>query len=161
MQKFEMVGMKCIGNKKLLEEPLSRIGVFASRSEDPAVGIIREQWAKAKGRERRCIVGTFHSKAECELLYFVLKNGGYAVWFLGCRLPDRLPDFCKRAIRYRKLLIVSCFNSEHHSYATARYCAHLADMCSSYLVIWSMKENGMIAPIYNKAVTKGKWAERF
>lgn len=161
MKGLKMVGMKCVGNMKLLTEPLSRIGVFASRSDDPAIGIIREQWAMKKGKEHRCIVGTFHSKAECEILYFVLKNGGYAVWFMGCSLPPKLPEFCKRAIRFRKLLIVSCFNSEHHSYAKARYCAHLADMCSSYLVIWSMKENGMIAPIYEKACAKGKWVERF
>ncbi|MCF0221484.1 MAG: hypothetical protein HUK19_04240 [Fibrobacter sp.] len=161
MSVLELVGMKTVGNKKLLTEPTSRIGVFASRSEDPAVGIIREQWAMKKGRERRCIVGTFHSKAECEILYFVLKSGGSAVWFLGCALPPKLPDFCKRAIRFRKLLIVSCFNSEHHSYARSRYCAHLVDMCSNYLVIWSLNEKGMIAPIYQRACDRGKWVERF
>lgn len=161
MNRMKMVGMKLVGNRSLLTEPWSRIGVFASRSEDPAVGIVREQWAMAQGRKRKCIVGTFHSRAECEILYFVLKYGGSAVWFMGCSLPSKLPDFCKNAIRRKKLLIVSCFNREHHCYATARYCAHLVDMNSSWLAIWSMKENGMIAPIYNRAVAAGKWAEVF
>lgn len=156
-----MVGVKYKGNLSLLNEPWSRIGVFASRSQDPAIGIIREQWARAKGRQHKCIIGTFHSKAEIEILYFVLKNGGAAVWLMGCRLPEKLNDFCRKFIRKGKLLMISCFNLDHHCYATARYCTQLADMYSSHLAIWSMKENGMIAPIYKRAIQKGKWVERF
>lgn len=161
MKAFEMVGVKCMGNKSLLTEPRQRIGVFASRNQDPAIDIIREQWACAKGRQKKCIIGTFHSKAELEILYFVLKYGGSAVWLMGRTLPQELNAFCKEAIRKKRLLIVSCFNHEHHCYATARYCIHLTDMYSSYLAIWSMKEGGMIEPVYNRAVQKGKWVERF
>ncbi|MCQ2102445.1 MAG: hypothetical protein MJY98_04395 [Fibrobacter sp.] len=161
MKPFKMIGVRYKGNTSLLTDPWARIGVFASRSEDPAIGIIREQWARTKGRQHKCIIGTFHSKAEVEILYFVLKYGGSAVWIMGCSLPRKLNDFCKEAIRKKRLLIISCFHREHHSYATARYCAQLADMFSSYLAIWSMKEGGMIEPIYNRAIQRGKWVERF
>ena len=116
MNEIEMVGMRTLGNTKLLTESRARIGVFASRDTDPAIDIIREQWAMQKGKQRKCIVGTFHSKAECEILYFVLSRGGSAVWFLGCALPERLPHFFKEAVRKKQLLVVSCFNCEHHSY---------------------------------------------
>ena len=64
MNEIEMVGMRTLGNTKLLTESRARIGVFASRDTDPAIDIIREQWAMQKGKQRKCIVGTFHSKAE-------------------------------------------------------------------------------------------------
>ncbi len=158
---LDLVGGCYVGNATLLTHPWNRIGVFASRSEDSAVGILREQWAMKMGRTRRCIVGTFHSSAECEILYFVLRFGGSAVWFLGCSLPAKLPDFCEAAVRKGRLLIVSCFHREHHTYASARYCAHLADMYSSRLAIWSMKEGGLIQPIYDRAKANGKMVEVF
>lgn len=153
--------MNFIGNIQLLEASSSRIGVFASRSQDAAIDIIREQWAMAKGKQHKCIVGTFHSKAEIEILYFVLKFGGSAIWFMGCALPEELPKFAQKYVKRNKLLIVSCFHQKHHNIYTARYCCHLADMASSYLVFFSRKENGMHAPIYNRAVTRGKWVENF
>lgn len=157
---LEMKGVSYVGDPALLTLPWSRIGVFASRSADPAVGILREQWAMAKGRAHSRIIGTFHSRAECEILYLVLKYGGSAVWLMGCALPE-LNDFCKKYIRRGRLLIISCFNREHHTYATARYCAQLADMYSSRLAVWSMKENGMISPICERAAASGKLVERF
>lgn len=161
MKPFEIVGMNSIGNTKLLEEPLARIGVFASRSQEAAIDIIREQWAIAKGRQRKCVVSTFHSKAEMEILYFVLKYGGSAVWLLGCSLPKELPKFAQKYIKRGKLLILSCFHREHHNVFTARYCSHLVDMASSYLVFFSRKETGMLTPIYERATARGKWIESF
>ncbi|PWJ68346.1 MULTISPECIES: hypothetical protein [unclassified Fibrobacter] len=160
-EKLEMFGGNYVGDPTLLTLPWSRIGVFASRSEDPAIGFLREQWAMSKGRKRCCVIGTFHSQGECEILYHVLKFGGSAVWLMGCSLPAELSNFCKDAIRKGRLLIVSCFNREQHTYATARYCAHLADMYSSRLAIWSMKEGSMIQPIYNRAKANGKMVEVF
>ena len=159
--KLPLAGGRYVGNLDLVREPWSRIGVFASRSEDPAVAILREQWAMQTGRSRRCVVGTFHSRAECEILYFVLKFGGSAVWFLGCSLPEKLPEFCKNAIARGRLLIVSCFHREHHSFETSRYCVHLADRFSSRLAIWSMKEGGMIQSVYDRAIASGKMVEAF
>lgn len=161
VENLDLIGGCYVGNISLLTRPWSRIGVFASRSDDPAVGILREQWAMKMGRTRRCVVGTFHSPAECEILYFVLRFGGYAVWFMGCSLPEKLPEFCDAAIRKGRLLIVSCFNREHHSYASARYCAHLTDMYSSRLAVWSMKAGGMVHSIYNRAKPAGKMVEVF
>ncbi len=161
MKSFEIGGMNCLGKTALLEEPCARIGVFASRSQDSAIDIIREQWAIAKGRQHKCIVGTFHSKAEMEILYFVLKYGGSAIWFMGCALPTELPEFAQKYVKRGKLLIVSCFHREHHSIHTARYCSHLVDMASSYLVFFSRKETGMLTPIYERAIAKGKWVESF
>ena len=161
MKNFEIVGMNCIGNTKLLEEPRTRLGVFASRSQDAAIDIIREQWATAKGREHKCIASTFHSKAEIEILYFVLKYGGSAIWFLGCSLPKELPKFAQKYVKRGKLLIISCFHLEHHSIHTARYCCHLVDMVSSYLVFFSRKETGLLTPIYERAKERGKWIENF
>ena len=161
MNEIEMVGMRTLGNTKLLTESRARIGVFASRDTDPAIDIIREQWAMQKGKQRKCVVGTFHSKAECEILYFVLSRGGSAVWFLGCALPERLPHFFKEAVRKKQLLVVSCFNCEHHSYATAHYCRHLADMASNSLVFWSKKEGSSLQPIYERAIASGKRVECF
>ena len=112
MKEFDMVGMRTIGNVELLQKPHARIGVFASRQLDSVGSIIKEQWSVAKGRQRKCIVGTFHSRSECEILYLVLKYGGSAVWFMGCKLPDTLPDFCKKAVKSGRLLMVSCFNRE-------------------------------------------------
>lgn len=160
-EKLEMVGGNYIGDPTLLTLPWKRVGVFASRSTDPAMGILREQWAMSKGRKRCCIIGTFHSPGECEILYHVLKFGGSAVWLMGCALPAELPNFCKGAIQKGRLLMVSCFNREHHSYATARYCAQLADRYSSSLAIWSMKEGGLVQSIYNRAKNNGKRVEVF
>lgn len=148
MYGFEWAGTNHIGNTKLLHSRQKRIGVFASRSNDPAIDISREQWAIQIGREHKCIIGTFHSKAEKEILYFVLKYGGSAVWLMGCSIPDKLPDFCKSAIDRNKLLIISCFQQEHRSFATARFCAHLARTFSKQSVIWSMKEGGLTHSIY-------------
>lgn len=161
MKKFEMVGMKTIGNTDLLQKSRTRIGVFASRQSDSAGNIIREQWATSKGRQRKCVVGTFHSQPESEILYYVLKHGGSAVWFLGCKLPEQLPDFCKKAVKSGRLLLVSCFNREKHNLATARYCMHLVDIASSYLVFWSLNESRMLGPIHARAVARGKWVESF
>ena len=161
MNEFEMVGMKTLGNTKLLTEPRTRLGVFASRDADPSIDIIREQWAMEKGKQRKCIVGTFHSRAECEILYLVLSRGGSAIWFLGCSLPDSLPHFFKEAVRKKQLLVVSCFHREHRSLATARYCRHLVDMVSNSLVFWSRTEGGSLQPIYDRAVARGKWVMCF
>lgn len=161
MNEFEWVGTQALGNKNLLSANIRRIGVFASRDEDTAIAIIREKWAVKKGREHKCIIGTFHSKAECEILYFVLKHGGSAVWLLGCALPQQLPKFCMEAIRRKRLLIVSSFHREHHNIATARYCLQLTATFSNYLVFWSMKDGGLLQPIYNKALSCEKWVERF
>lgn len=158
---LDLVGGCYVGNTRLLTHPWRRIGVFASRSSDPAVDVLREQWAMKMGRTRQCIVGTFHSPAECEILYLVLKFGGFAVWFMGCSLPEKLPNFCKGAIRKGRLLMVSCFHREHHTYATARYCVHLTDMYSGRLAVWSMKTGGMIQPIYDRAIANGKMVEVF
>lgn len=153
--------MKYIGNLKLLEDSVKRIGVFASRTQDPTINIIREQWAMAKGRKHKCIAGTFHSKAEVEILYFILKYGGTAIWFMGCSLPEKLPKFAQKYIKRGKLLIISCFHLEHHNIYTARYCCHLVDMISNYLVFFSRKETGLLASIYTHAVKRGKWIESF
>ncbi len=153
--------MSWTGNINLLEEKHPRIGIFASQVQDPTLDIIREQWAKAKGRQHKCLVSTFHSKAEIEILYFVLKYGGSAIWFMGCALPTELPKFAQKYVKRGKLLIVSCFHREHHSIHTARYCSHLVDMASSYLVFFSRKETGMLTPIYERAIAKGKWVESF
>jgi len=161
METFEVAGMNFIGNTKLLTEPRARIGVFASRNADPVIDIIREQWATEKGKRRKCIVGTFHSRAECEILYIVLKYGGSAVWFLGCSLPKSLPHFFREAVRKKQLLVVSCFRREHHTLATARYCQHLADMTSNSLVFWSRQADGSLQPLYERAVARGKWVECF
>jgi hypothetical protein len=109
MNEIKMVGMKTLGNTKLLTESRARVGVFASRDTDPAIDIIREQWA----------------------------------------------------VRKKQLLVVSCFNCEHHSYATARYCRHLADMVSNSLVFWSKKEGSSLQPIYDRAMARGKRVECF
>jgi hypothetical protein len=161
MKEFEIVGMKTMGNMELLQKPRARIGVYASRQLDGAEGIIREQWAIAKGRQRKCIAGTFHSQSECEILYYVLKYGGSAVWFMGCKLPDTLPDFCKKAVKSGRLLMVSCFNRERHNLATARYCMHMVDLASSYLVFWALEGSRMLGPIRARAVARGKWVECF
>ena len=65
MKEFDMVGMRTIGNVELLQKPHARIGVFASRQLDSVGSIVKEQWAVAKGRQRKCIVGTFHSCSRC------------------------------------------------------------------------------------------------
>ena len=161
MKEFEMVGMNTIGNMELLQKPRARIGVYASRQSDSAEGIIREQWAMSKGRQRKCIVGTFHSRSECEILYYVLKYGGSAVWFMGCKLPEQLPDFCMKAVKSGRLLMVSCFNREKHNLATARYCMHLVDIASSYLVFWALEGSRMLGPIHARAIACGKWVECF
>lgn len=110
MEPFDFTGMNCFGNKKLLEEQRPRIGVFASQVQDQELELIREQWAIAKGRQHKCLVSTFHSKEEIEILYFNLKYGGYAIWFMGCALPKELPKFAQKYVKRGKLLIVSCFH---------------------------------------------------
>ena len=161
MNEFEMAGMKTIGNVGLLQSHRARIGVFASRQLDSVGSIVKEQWAMMKGRQRKCIVGTFHSRSECEILYLVLKYGGSAVWFMGCELPDPLPNFCKKAVKSGRLLMVSCFNRERHNLATARYCMHMVDIASSYLVFWALEGSRMLGPIHARAVARGKKVECF
>lgn len=161
MEEFNFAGTRTKGNLKLLTHHHYRIGVFASRTEDSADDTLRLQWAIRKGNEHRCIVGTFHSQAECEILYFALKNGGSAIWFMGCAIPKQLPDFCKNYIKSRRLLIVSCFNSEHHNIYTARYCTHLANMVSEKLVFFNRKTKSIHTYIYNQAVRNGKKTESY
>ena len=161
MKEFEIVGMKTMGNMELLQKPHARIGVYASRQLDNAESIIRKQWAISKGRRHKCVVGTFHSQSESEILYYVLKYGGSAVWFMGCKLPDTLPDFCKKAVKSGRLLMVSCFNHERHNLATARFCMHMVDLASSYLVFWALEGSRMLGPIHARAVARGKWVESF
>lgn len=153
--------MNCLGNMNLLDEKRPRIGVFASQVQDPTLDIIREQWARAKGRQHKCLVSTFHSKAEIEILYFALKFGGYAIWIMGCSLPAELPKFAEKYVKRGKLLIVSCFHLEHHNIYTARYCCQLSSMACGHLVFFSRKENGMLTPIYERAKERGKWIESF
>ncbi len=154
-------GMKCLGNKKLWYDKKERIAVFASRSQDPVVAIAREHWAKYQGRYGKCIVSTFHSRAECEILFFVLTHGGSAIWLLGRSLPTELNGICKMALRQKRLLIISCFNRDHHTRETSRYCAHLAATKSKHHVYWSLNESGVLASIYNRAVAKNYQVERF
>lgn len=161
MEKIETAGMNFIGNISLLEKPLARIGVFASRSQDIAIDIIREQWAIAKGRQHKCIAGPFHSKAEIEILYFVLKYGGTAIWFMGCALPKELPQFAQKCVKKGKLLIVSCFHQKHHNIYTARYCCHLTDMTSNRLAFFSRSDKSIHTFIYERAQMRKKWVESF
>lgn len=161
MEPFDFIGMNCIGNKKLLEEQRPRIGVFASQVQDQELELIREQWAIAKGRQHKCLVSTFHSKEEIEILYFNLKYGGYAIWFMGCALPKELPKFAQKYVKRGKLLIVSCFHREHHNIYTARYCCQLSSMVCGHLAFFGRKERGIHTPIYKKGKTQGKWIENF
>lgn len=154
-------GMRCLGNRKLWHDQKERIAVFASRSEDPEMAMVREQWAKAQGRFGKCIVGTFHSRAECEILFYVLTHGGSAIWLMGRALPKELNRICKMAVRQKRLLVISCFNLERHTRSTARFCAHMAATKTKHHVYWSLDENSALMPIYNRAVAAGFKVERF
>ncbi len=160
MKKMKLIGTKCEGNLRLWTTiPATRISVFASQTVNVHGNYQLEQWASEHGRLRHCVIGTFHSDAEREILNLVLANGGKAVWFRGCRLPFQYTDVHLQAFLDGRLLVVSCFNRKHHTEATARFCAHWAAMCTDHHAYWFGFKSDFLTPMCQKAFAWGKHVE--
>lgn len=156
MNKIKMIGMRHMGAVRLWRGPEVKIGVFASRKGVEVSSQQRELWAAEQGRLHHCVVGTFHSHAECEVLNGVLANGGFAVWIRGCDFPRDFTDIWIQALLEGRLLIISCFHRKRHTEATARYCSHLVAMCTKRHVYWLRKDEDFLRPICQKAISWGK-----
>lgn len=159
-----LTGMSWIGNVSLWRMGRkNRIGVFANAGSiehrDGTLDIARCQWAIKMGTERKCLVGTFFSYPEQEILRLHLRHGGRAIWLLGRSFPEKFNADCAKAIYENRLLVVSCFWKPRWGYSTYRYCCQLTSMCSASLVFWSLGENPCAAAIYRKAMAYGIPAE--
>lgn len=159
-----LTGMSWIGNASLWRMGRkNRIGVYAdASSSNIACGNLdqeRSQWAIEMGAQHKCLVGTFFTWPEKEILRLHLRHGGRAIWLLGRSFPKSFNTDCAKAIYENRLLVVSCFWKPRWGYSTYRYCSQLVSMCASSLVFWSLKEGCCAAAIYRKAVAYGVPAE--
>lgn len=151
-----------IGNHELLKQaPENCIGVFSDYCNDSSVDYDRCQWAMLMGRSRKCIVGTFNSTTEKEILRIHLRHGGSAVWLLGTAFPAKFNRDCRQATCEGRLLVLSCFWLEKRSFAAYRFCCQLTSMCSRQLVFWSMGNSRYSSFVYRNAVSKGLSVKRY
>lgn len=151
-----LTGMSWIGNASLWRMGRkNRIGVFAGEQARSNVDSERCQWAIKMGARRQCLVGTFFTRAEQEILRLHLRHGGRAIWLLGRSFPKGFNTDCAKAIYENRLLVVSCFWKSRWGYSTYRYCTQLVSMCAASLVFWSIGENQCTAAVYRKAMAYG------
>ena len=152
MNKIKLLGVNCEGSMRLWRGPEVKISVFASRHFD-ADDCGLNQWAAAMGERHRCLVGTFHSKAERRILEVALANGAFAVWLRGCSLPDYYSGELWKAMVEHRMLVISCFHMKHHTRDTARYCTHLAAMCCRRHAYFLKDDDSLLTPCYRKAIS--------
>ncbi len=151
-----MDGMSWIGNRNLwyMGRKL-RIGVFADGFSNDRIDAGRGHWAVQTGRLRKCLVGIFNSWAEREILRLHLRNGGKAIWLMGCAFYKNFNKDCSRAICEGRLLVVSCFWIREWNFASYRYCCQLVAMCSGSLVFWTLDPLRYTDVVYKRAVANG------
>lgn len=151
-----MDGMSWIGNQNLwyMGRKL-RIGVFADGFSNDRIDAGRGHWAVQTGRLRKCLVGIFNSWAEREILRLHLRNGGKAIWLMGCAFYKNFNKDCSRAICEGRLLVVSCFWIREWNFASYRYCCQLVAMCSGSLVFWTLDPLRYTDVVYKRAVANG------
>ncbi len=152
MNKIKLLGVNCEGSMRLWRGPEVKISVFASRHFD-ADDCRLVQWATEMGERHRCLVGTFHSKAEQRILNVALENGAFAVWLRGCSLPNTYSGPLWNAMAEDRMLVVSCFHMKHHTRDTARYCTHLAAMCCKRHAYFLKDDDSLLAPCCRKAIS--------
>lgn len=155
-----LTGMSWIGNSSLWRMGRkNRIGVYAEAGScgtvDGRLDMERSQWAIEMGSQRKCLVGTFFTWPEQEILRLHLRHGGRAIWLMGRSFPKNFNTDCSRAIYENRLLVVSCFWKARWGYSTYRYCCQLVSMCAASLVFWSISEGCCAAAIYRKALAYG------
>lgn len=149
MNRIKLIGISTEGALRLWYGPETKIGVFASRDFD-ANDYRLEQWAAEMGRFHQCLVGTFHSDAERQILDIALANGAFAVWIRGCDLPHIYRGEVKKAMESNHLLTLSCFHRRHHNESTARYCIQLASMCTKKHTFFLNENDLLLEPVYRK-----------
>ena len=154
MNKIKLLAADCEGSLRLWRGPEVKISVFASRLFNADDGLL-EQWAVEMGSRHRCLVGTFHSKAEQRILDVALANGAFAVWLRGCSLPSFYSGELWKAMANDHLLVISCFHMKHHTQDTARYCTHLAAMCCQCHAYFLKDDDSLLAPCCRKAISWG------
>ena len=154
MNRIKLVGVNCEGSMRLWRGPEVKISVFASRHFD-ADDCGFNQWAAEMGERHRCLVGTFHSKAEQRILEVALANGAFAVWLRGCSLPGCYGGPLWNAMDEDRMLVISCFRMEHHTRDTARYCTHLAAMCCKRHTYFLKDDDSLLGPCCRKAISWG------
>lgn len=154
MNKIKLSAVNCEGSMRLWRGPEVKISVFASRHFN-ANDCGLNQWAAEMGARHRCLVGTFHSKAEKQILDVALANGAFAVWLRGCSLPDYYSGELWNAMVENRLLVISCFHMKHHTRDTARYCTHLAAMCCQRHAYFLKDDDSLLAPRCRKAISWG------
>lgn len=155
-----LTGMSWIGNAALWRMGRkNRVGVFAEAvPHNDNIGNLdfeRGQWAIKMGTLRKCLVGTFFSWPEQEILRLHLRNGGRAIWIMGRAFPKNFNLECAKAIYENRLLVVSCFWKPSWNFSTYRYCCQLVSMCASSLVFWFVGRNRCISAVYRKALAYG------
>jgi hypothetical protein len=152
VNKIKLLGVNCEGSMRLWRGPEVKISVFASRHFDTDDCRL-VQWATGMGERHRCLVGTFHSKAEQRILNVALENGAFAVWLRGCSLPNSYSGPLWNAMAEDRMLVVSCFHMKHHTRDTARYCTHLAAMCCRRHTYFLKDDDSLLAPCCRKAIS--------
>ena len=152
MNRIKLVGVNCDGSMRLWRGPEVKISVFASRLFN-VDSCCLEQWATEMGEMHRCLVGTFHSKAEQRILNVALANGAFAVWLRGCSLPAYYNGELWKAMAEDRLLVISCFHMKHHTRDTARYCTHLAAMCCQRHAYFLKDDDSLLIPCCRKAIS--------
>ena len=138
---MELCGVRTIGNKKLLKQ--KKIAVFASRNVRAETLMNMLDWANNITRDM-CIIGPFHSRLEREVFRLALERGAKVIWLLGRSLPTKFSATEVQAFKENRLLVISCFNRDHHNLATARYCNHLAILYAKVVVFGALEKSQML-----------------
>ena len=136
-----------IGNMGLLDLP--KVGFLASKNYDGESAAKTREWARAIGRQGKCVVSGFQSKLECDVFEILLKGECPIIMVLGRGIYDEVPDRLQRHINSGRLLIISPFsqgiNAATRDLAFVRN-RLVADLCAE-IVVGSLSPGGMLESV--------------
>ena len=124
-----MKELEYLGNKDLLKR--KKWGFLASRQVASNKVLSCYDWATERSKSGDCVVSSFSSKMEKDVLHFLLKGRSPIIMVLARQMYKVVPADLKEALEQNRLLIISTSNAARQSRATAlarnKYVCEMAD----------------------------------
>ena len=124
-----MLKVEYIGNRELLK--LKKTAFLASSTISSETVLRCYDWATEMRNRGECVVSSFSSKLEQDVLHFLLKGSQPIIVVLARRMYRNIPDGLKEPLAQNRLLIISVSNAVRQSKVTAmarnKYVCEMAD----------------------------------
>ena len=144
--------MEYLGNKELLT--MQKTAFLASGTIAPDVVLRCYDWATAK--HEGCVVSSFSSKLEQDVLHFLIKAKCPVILVLARCMYKVIPEELREAIEEGRLLMISVSNAVRQSKVTAharnKYICEIADQ----ILFIGVTENSSLFELHKEYGTKAE-----